>query len=61
MKKVQARKASLAGTSFKASLQKVAGTSFERSALLFHWKLTSSRSIITVSNLVGPGFMKMTP
>ena len=45
-KKMQARKASLAGTPFKASLPKVAGTSFEGSALLFHWKLTSIREIL---------------
>ena len=41
---MQARKASLAGTSFKASRPKVAKGSWhflERSALLFHSKLTS--------------------
>ena len=44
---MQAHKTSPAGTSFNASLPKVAGTSFERLALLFclevdqYWKILS--------------------
>ena len=48
---MQARKASMAGTSFGASLLRVAGTSFERSALLFYWKLTSICTIRSENDL----------
>ena len=50
-KKVQTCKASLAGTSFKASLPKVASTSFEQSGLLFHCKLTSILVIYYLCNV----------